>query len=587
MSLPSFLHFFSRQRRKKTASHENRDSLDHRLVWEFTRGKRVPTPKQIKHLPRFLSPKEKRSVLILFGIFTLAVFALGAKFMSDHIVTIPARGGDYVEAVVGHPRFINPLFASANSVDNDLVHLVFSGLVRPTPEGKLIPDLAENIEISDDGKIYTFRLRKNIRWHDGSALAARDVAQTFNLIKDPMWKSPLFSQFKNVELETPDDYTVVFRLSEPFAPFLSLLTVGIIPSHLWAPIKPENATRAELNIKPVGTGPYKFASFAKDKNGAILSYTLTRNEDYFLRSGYLQTITFKFYSDFAAAQDAVLRRNAHGLHFLPRDYRSDVEKQQSLRFTPMRLPQYTAVFFNDKKNSALKSRSLRQALTYALDREAIVRNTVGTEAMLVDAPILPGFIGFHPEIKKYTYDFEKAKKIIEQEKTPPKITLTTVDTLENIAVAEKIKEGWEAAGVEVQLQLIPAMNIQKEIIRTREYEALLYGEIMGSDPDPFPFWHSSRINASGLNLTSFAHRRADELLEKARVSTNQEDREKMYREFQDILVEEAPAIFLYNPAYTYVVSRKVQGITPGIIFTPADRFATITEWYTETTRVWK
>ena len=134
---------------------------------------------------------------------------------------------------------------------------------------------------------------------------------------------------------------------------------------------------------------------------------------------------------------------------------------------------------------------------------------------------------------------------------------------------------------------VPGSRIQKDKIRSREYDALLYGEIVGPDPDPYPFWHSSQNEGGGLNLAVFSNRRVDELLEKARGATKAEDREPMYKEFQDILAEEVPAIFLYSPTYTYAVARKVGGIDTGTVFTPADRFGGMTGWYVKTKRVWR
>jgi len=163
-----------------------------------------------------------------------------------------------------------------------------------------------------------------------------------------------------------------------------------------------------------------------------------------------------------------------------------------------------------------------------------------------------------------------------------------VDATENLAAAEQVKKNWEAMGVKVTLDVVAASRMQKDKIRPREYQALLYGEIIGADPDPYPFWHSSQNDASGLNLAVYSNRRVDELLEKARVTAKSEDRVPLYKEFQDILADEQPAILLYSPTYTYVIGRKVKGAQQsGNIFTPSDRFDDITVWYINNKRVWK
>ncbi len=594
-------------RNTSTTTTDAHFSFDQRLVHKLS-GKRIPTAKQLKHLPRFLSPSEKRAIHILSIVIGVCLGAIVLKFGSAHIRQAPAAGGEYMEASVGNPHYINPLLAATNDADLDIVKLVFSGLLKTDAGGKLIPDLASSYEMSTDGKIYTFHLRSNVQWHDGADFNAEDVVATVRHIKDPSWKSPLAAQFKNVNVAASNDTTVVFTLSDPFAPFLSMLTFGILPEHLWQEVRPENASRAELNIKPVGTGPFKFKSFAKDKKGVIVTYTLARNDRYYSDKAHLDTIGFRFYPDFASAEDALLKRQVDGLSFLPLEYRNEVKKVRAMQAYTLRLPQYTAVFFNNK-NSLLKSKEMRSALALATDRVSILKETVGDAAALVNGPILPGFVGYASDAKHPTYNTAAAasaldalgwkldtdgirkKNTVDEKKktvlTPLAITLTTVDAKENVAAAQIIKRNWDAIGAKTDLEIISGSKIQKEKIRSRDYDALLYGEIIGPDPDPFPFWHSSQNDAAGFNLSMYLNRRVDELLEKSRVALSAEQREKMYKEFQNILGDDVPAIFLYSPAYTYVVNQKVQGIATATIYSPADRFGDVTGWYIHTRPVWK
>ncbi|MFH2062698.1 MAG: ABC transporter substrate-binding protein [bacterium] len=583
-------------------------SLDRRLVLKLS-GKRLPSAGQIKHLPRFLSPKEKTAVGVLTMIIVLAVGTIGIRFVASHIKDAPADGGQYIEASVGGPRFVNPILAFSNDVDLDITKLVFSGLIKTDNRGTLVPDLAESFAVDEDGKTYTFVLREGVTWHDGAPFSASDVAATFGFIKDPSFKSPLFSQFRNVEVETPDERTVVFRLKEPFAPFLSLLTVGIMPIHLWQEVIPENASRAELNVKPIGTGPFRFKSFTKDKKGAIRSYTLSRNNEFYGQQPHLSEMTFVFYPDFDQAAEELLQRRVDGLSFLPLEYRESADRISSIRTYTFQLPQYTAIFFNQDRNQALKSKAVRQALAMAIDKDTVLSETLGYDGIPVHGPILPGFVGFYPEIKRYRQDLEAAGKLLDNEgwtkgddgirskklagadgekvDTPLSITLTTVDAKENITVAQTIQRMWEALGIRVETELVPSSRIQQDKLRPRDYGALLYGEILGPDPDPYPFWHSSQSENGGLNLSKFSNRRADELLEQARSTNDAEKRTALYQKFQDILADEIPAIFLYSPNYTYAVDKRVKGIETTTIFTPADRFTDLANWYVKTKKVWE
>jgi len=595
-----------RRRQRKLAAKDT--SFDKRLILKLT-GNRMPTAKQMKHLKRYLSPRERNVIKILLTLIVVGLLAIGVKLYSDHVQLIPADGGDYSEAITGGPRFINPVLAAANDADSDLIGLIFSGLMKTNSLGELETDLASDYDISPDGLIYTFHIRDGVTWHDGVNLTSSDVASTIGYIKDPAWSSPYNSQFKNVVVETPDAGTVRFILSEPFAPFLAMLTVGILPEHLWQEIQPVNAARADLNIKPIGTGPYKFKSLIKDKKGAVRSYTLAVNEAYYGTAPHLSTLTFRFYADFGSALDALLKKKTSGISFVPAEARDDVENSRSLRTYLLRLPQYTAVFFNQSRNPWLKSKAVRQALTTAIDRNELLRQAVPDGAP-VHGPILPGFVGFYPDVKKYDHDIQAAAALLEKDgwkvdgdgirkkdvpdetgkgtmKAELRLTLTTVDAKENIAVAQLIKLSWQSIGVQTELEIIPASKLQKDKIKPRDYDALLYGEIIGPDPDPYPFWHSSQNDSPGLNLAVFSNRRVDELLEKARLTNNNDERAELYREFQNILAEEVPAIFLYSPTYTYAVSREVKGIDTATIFTPADRFSNVANWYIKTKRVWR
>lgn len=598
--------------RRASKARQLHAGLDRRIVQSLS-GNRIPTTKQLRHLPRFLSSKERMVVRMLTGVAMISVLVLAGNYAKRHIVEVPAVGGTYVEGSVGGPRFVNPVLAAGNDVDLDIIELVFSGLMKNDANGQLVPDLAASYEVSEDGKTYTFTLRDDVQWHDGTAFAANDVLATVSYIRHAAWKSPLAAKFKNVKADSPDPLTVVFTLEEPFAPFLSLLTMGIVPEHLWQEVRPENAARADLNVKPIGTGPYTFKSYAKDKKGAIRSYTLERSDTYYGDEPKIETITFMFFEDFGLASQALLERKVDGISFLPLDYRDDVAELRTVRIHTPRLPQYTGIFFNAKNNSVLTSKEVRHALALAIDKDMLVQETLGDNGLPVHGPILPGFVGFHPDIKKYPRDLAAANDLLDETKwkmnteglrtatvteenedgddvqveKPLTITITTVDAKENVTVAQAVQRAWAEIGITVVIDAVPADAIQKDRIRPRQYEALIYGEIIGADPDPYPFWHSSQNADPGLNLAGFSNRTVDELLENARATNNTEKREEMYVKFQDILAEEVPAIFLYSPTYTYAVSRRVQGVEAATVFSPSDRFSNVESWYIKTKKDWQ
>jgi len=168
-----------------------------------------------------------------------------------------------------------------------------------------------------------------------------------------------------------------------------------------------------------------------------------------------------------------------------------------------------------------------------------------------------------------------------------KITITTADTNEYQKAAEVLAKNWRKIGVQVEINSVPSRQINSEIIRDRNYDVLLYAAIVGSDPDLYPFWHSSQIKYPGLNLAMFSNQKADQILEKARSVGSVEDQNEYYKKLQDILNEEMPAIFLYTPTYTFAADSSIKGITDIKIFNPSDRYNNIGGWYIKTNKTWK
>ncbi|MBI4449601.1 hypothetical protein HY634_00920, partial [Candidatus Uhrbacteria bacterium] len=167
------------------------------------------------------------------------------------------------------------------------------------------------------------------------------------------------------------------------------------------------------------------------------------------------------------------------------------------------------------------------------------------------------------------------------------IAITTPDVPELVAMAEYIRDQWRAIGVRARVETVPLERVRGEIIPNRSYDTLLFSQILGPDPDPFPFWHSSQVRSPGLNLSYFSNRAIDKLLEDARTTLDREERGKKYAAFQKLLAEEHPAVFLTTPMLTYAITNAVRGVHFGQLTAPTDRLNTIADWYTETERVWR
>ncbi len=595
-NLKSFV-VFQLAKIKKSRKISKQKNLDKKIITKLN-GHKFPRWKQLKQLPKTISKKEYQIIQILLIIVLICSSFLIYTNYFKKLTTAPKNGGECSEGLIGSPLYINPILAQSHiNADLDLSHLIFSGLLKYNENLEIVPDLAEKYEISEDQKTYTFHLKKNAQWHDGEKITASDVVFTIQSIQNPDFKSPLYRSFEGVTVEKIDDYTVRFTLQEPYAAFLNILTVGLIPQHLWYDIPAINAKLAVYNQKPIGSGPFKFKSLVKEKSGIIKLYVLEKNKDYYGKIPYINKIIFKFYPNYENAIDALINKEVQSLGFLPKEYLKKFSNKRDLNLYNIPLSQYTAVFFNSKNNELLENKKIKEALSYSIDKNKILEDVLQNQGQIIDGPILPDFLGYNPEIKKYNYDPEKAVKLLandgwdldgetlKKDDQELKIILTTIEQSENIKTANLIKESWESIGIKAELQIAPKDKIEKEIINPRNYQALLYGEIIGYDPDLFPFWHSSQREAPGVNLAKYANRRADQLLEEARLTNDNDLRNKNYQEFQNLLIEDLPAIFLYTPTYTYPVNKKIKGFNLQRIANPFDRFINIENRYIKTEKI--
>ncbi|MEK7619931.1 MAG: peptide ABC transporter substrate-binding protein [Patescibacteria group bacterium] len=575
-----------------------------RQVFAVRKMKGFPSWKQWQQLPGILTQTERRILGGAIVVLILSILGWGGTYVVSHRVEIPAVGGQYTEGLIGEPQFINPLYAIQSDVDQDLASLIYSGLMRWDPEEGFIPDLAESLTINEDGTVYTLKIRDNAKFHNGEDVRARDVLFTINAIQNTSYRSPLADQFYNVTVVQEDDKTVSFVLEGAFAPFVQSLTVGILPAGLWAEILPQNAPLAALNLQPVGSGPYEFAEFSKDKKGSIRSYTLKRNDDYYAQAPYIEELTFKFYPDAIALQEALANKNVEGASVVGYEAREDVQNNRNVELVEPFSLRETVLYFNQNLSVALKDLSVRQAIQKAIDKSTLVNDVYGESARVIHAQILPGQVGYDETLVD-TYDPSVAntlltdsgyaqeegsdirllKSSLQSEEEPGKtlrLTLTSTDLPDMRLVAEKIQGNLRAIWMEVELSFVSPELIATDVIAPRNFELLLAPILFEADPDPYTFWHSSQSKGSGLNLVGYSNSEVDTLLVEGRALTDTTARAEKYKAFQALLAKDLPVLYLYQSTYGYALPKKLQH--PGIeqIVIPSDRFSDITSWYIKT-----
>ena len=556
----------------------NQAEVDRKLIYGLA-PRKIPSGRQLKHLPKFLRPQEYLVVKICLLLIVVNVVYLGITFIKHHIQYSPKAGGEYVEGVVGYPQTINPLYAVNRNVDSDLTRLIFSSLFTYDQNGHLANDLVDSYTVSPDSKTYTLTLKNNIRWQNNDPLTADDVVFTFNLIQNPDFRSPLNASFAGVSATAIDARTVQFTLPQAFSPFPDLLTFGILSKNIWSQVNPSSAALNDLNLKPVGSGPYRFKSFTRNTDGDLKDYRIEANNNYYGAKPYIQSIVFKFFPDYTEAIKALNDNQIDGLSYLPFASRGDVLAQNSLSFHELIQPETVAIFFNKDNNKSLGDKDVRVALAEAINKDQLINDVFNGLYQPLDGPIIPQNWAYSNQLKTYAYSVSAASATIT--KKPLTVTLTVIDSGQNVAVAQEIKTDWEQVGVKVNLKTVSS-DEAANIIHNRSFEALIYGEANGGDPDVYAFWHSSQIGGNGLNLAGYSNPDVDKALSDARSTTDQAQRLADYQKFQTLITNDLPDIWLYSPAYTYVQVKQVQGFNGSVAIQPADRLASLASWYIKT-----
>lgn len=550
----------------------------------------------------FQALKMRDRILIAFFAISGAVallFWLGALYVTS-TVAVPKAGGEYTEGIAAQPRYINPILSQTSEADADLSQLIYSGLFGYDAEGNLTKRLVENWSVSEDGKVYTITLHQGAKWHDGEEVTADDVLFTILAIQDPIYKSPLRSNWLSVEVAAADRYTVTFTLKKAYFGFLENMTVGILPKHIWENIAPENFLLADYNLAPIGSGPYSFFNSEKDSNGNMLSYELRAFSNYFDGSPYISKIVFHFYPDEGSLIDAYNRKEVQGINSVTPESMSKLDERKSTRVYEIAIPRVFAVFFNVTKNAALAYDEVREAFGYATDREAIVREVLGGKGQPAYSALLPFMTGYASDLNFPYFDIDKANALLDEkgwkrgedgvrakDGTILQMEIAVPEWPELVKTSDILKAQWEKAGARVNVKVLASADIQRDVIRPREYEALLFGEAAMIDSDPYSFWHSSQKRDPGLNLALFDNKDADDMLTALREELDPEKRKEKYRTFQEILYKENPAVFLYTPSYLYVVNGNVKGIDVKSADGAAFRLNNIKNWYINTKRVRK
>ena len=510
-------------------------------------------------------------------------------------VNVPADGGEITEGIIGSPRFINPVLALSDA-DRDLTSLIYSGLLKAMPDGSLVPDLAESYTISEDGLVYTFTLKPNLTFHDGTEITTNDIEFTIQKAQDAGLKSPKRSNWEGIRVEKIDDKIIRFILKQPYTPFIENATMGILPKHIWKNIDNESFLFSSFNTKPIGSGPYMTNGVITNESGLPVEYNLKPFKKYSLGKPFISKLNLKFYTSEKNLIEAYEKKEINSINSISPDKIWEIKRSDG-DIIKSPLPRIFGLFLNQTDSPALGNSEVRKALNMATPKEEIIRDVLYGYGKAINGPTPDS-----DQIEKT--DLEEARKIIEKagfkinedgiyekndkkEKIVLKFSISTSDTPELKAVAEILQEAYRKINIETEIKIFEIGDLNQNIIRPRKYEALLFGEIVGRDLDLYPFWHSSQRNDPGLNISLYTNIKADKILDEMRKSKNQDDLNKYLLEFEEELKKDNPAIFIYSPYFIYIVPKEIKNLEVGKIGMTGERFANIHKWFIETNNVWK
>lgn len=588
----------------------------------FIKEFQIPKKQNLRDALASFSKKEFyifATILIVALVSMLIILnSLNNKFLVD----VPMSGGSITEGIIGMPTLVNPVLALSDA-DKDLVALVYSGLMRRQSDGSFIPDLAESYTVTPDGLTYTFTIKKNARFHNGTPVTADDVVFTINKIKDPTVKSPR-TGWNVVTVEKKDERTVSFTLNKAYISFMDNMTIGIMPMNIWKE-KESQFSISPFNIKAIGSGPYKIKSVIKNKDGIPEKYVLKKFSGFTLGNPNIETINIISFSNEKDLIEAISNGSIDQAGGISPKNAISLDKDLH-NINTASTPRMFGLFYNSANNKIFTDSNVVKAFDYALNRQEIVDQVLNGYGTTIKSPIPNNILNNNDAIKYDSLSITKAndlltksgwilgtdgirtkggtttitktkkvgkKTVTENVKvnngpvTTLRFSLTTLDTPEFKQATELIKTQLKVIGVDVVTEKVYEIGPLNKIIQNREYEALFFGQRINHESDLYLFWHSSQIKDPGLNIAMYNNAKVDKILEDVQKTVKIEERVEKYKNFLDEYNMNIPALLIYSPKYIYTTNTKLNNIDLNTLVNPADRFSSVYSWYANKDHVWK
>jgi peptide/nickel transport system substrate-binding protein len=464
------------------------------------------------------------------------------------------RGGTVVVVASSDPGSLNPAITTSGSI-HPITDQIYNGLVGLDDKLNPVPELAKSWQISEDGKVYTFQLQPNVKWHDGVAFTSDDVKFTFEqaLLK---YHSRTKAGLEGVldKIETPDPLTVVFRFKQPYSPLLQRLDVveaSIIPKHIY---DGKDVMTDPANLKPIGTGPFKFVEYVKGDH-----VTLERNPDYF-RSGfpYLDKVVFRIITNSTTATQALENgevdylSNVSGADLSRLQKNSNITLVQGYGGSGGTLCQDTMI--PNLTKAPFDKLEVRQAFYQALDRQFLLDKVYFGQGSLSTGPISKQMWAYSPDVKAYPYDPTAANKLLDQaglakgsDGIRVQITFTAASNFTKLG--EAMRDQLKQVGIQLNLDMLDTTAAVDKVFVKKNFDLGIASYCNGSDPEigVRRAYVSTNIGPiSFSNGAGYKNPQVDKLLDQAIAVTDRSARAKIYADMQKIIVDDLPYFWLVD-----------------------------------------
>lgn len=499
---------------------------------------------------------------IIFGI-TLLIISL-VIFLGTLTVTVPKYNTTLSVGSIEQPRYFTPIYASQD-MEKIISALLYSGLYKKNITGNYDYDLAEEIIKNEDGTEIKVKLKSDAEFANGRTITSDDVIFTYTLLSDPLVRATDKVRYEGLSFERVDDKTFNIKLKKPFPYIEELLTAGILSADEYKNKPVDNLVLSEVNQYPTESGMYEVSDSTLDGNGKIKSLELVSNSNYVGKRPYIKYININYYSNTSDMIKDVNSGKLDVVFDIDQDSRKQITSKSYKDFT-YTLPRIVAIFLNANKKESFAKKDVREELYSAIDRNVFSDIGVATFDML------PG-------------SSQLATTSVTEYATST-FTLTLPDMDRRISVANKIKEMLAQKGIDMTLDIRDQNDLNQNIIRNRDYEALLSTIEIQSPSDLYAFWHSSQRNAPGLNISSYTSKTFDQALETIKTATNKNITDEQLQKIRTEFYDEYPYIPLYTPTRSIVYKNNLNAEIPSSINSSKDLISNINYWWNDTEKVW-